>query len=108
MTMGEMNTAVMHDIPTIALVMDNGTWGAEIAYQRDFYNKRYIGAHVQSPRYDEVMKLCGGVGYFASEPGETADAISQAMKERKPAVIHVKVDPEAVISFRTDALKKRG
>jgi hypothetical protein len=30
------------------------------------------------------------------------------MKERKPAVIHVKVDPEAVISFRTDALKKRG
>jgi len=107
MTMGEMNTAVMHDIPTIALVMDNGTWGAEIAYQRDFYNQRYIGAHVQSPRFDEVMKLCGGIGYFASGPGETADAINQAIKERKPAVVHVKVDPEAVISFRTDALKKR-
>jgi len=29
------------------------------------------------------------------------------MKERKPAVIHAKVDPEAVLSFRTDALKKR-
>jgi hypothetical protein len=29
------------------------------------------------------------------------------MKEGKPAVVHVKVDPDAVISFRTDALKKR-
>ncbi len=106
MTMGEMNTAVQSQINSIALVMDNGTWGAEIAYQRDFYNKRYIGAHVLSPRYDEVMKLCGGAGYFVTGPGETADAVSQAIKEGKPTVIHVKVDPEAVLSFRTDALKK--
>ncbi len=107
MTMGEMNTAVMHNINTIAIVMDNGTWGSEIAYQRDFYNNRFIGAHVLSPRFDEVMKLTGGNGYFVTAPGETADAVRQAMAGGKPAVIHVKVDPEAVISFRTDALKKR-
>jgi thiamine pyrophosphate-dependent acetolactate synthase large subunit-like protein len=62
---------------------------------------------VHSPRFDEVMKLTGGVGYYATERGETADAVNQAMKEGKPAVVHVKVDPDAVISFRTDALKKR-
>jgi len=107
MTMGEMATAVMHNINTIAIVMDNGTWGSEIAYQRDFYDRRYIGAHVLSPRFDEVMKLTGGDGYFVTEAGETADAVRQAMKADKPAVIHAKVDPEAVISFRTDALKKR-
>lgn len=106
MTMGEMTTAVQSQINSIALVMDNGTWGAEIAYQRDFYQQRYIGAHVLSPRYDEVMKLCGGAGYYVTGPGETADALGQAMKEGKPTVIHVKVDPEAVLSFRTDALKK--
>jgi acetolactate synthase-1/2/3 large subunit/sulfoacetaldehyde acetyltransferase len=107
MTMGEMMTAVMHNINSIAVVMDNGTWGSEIAYQRDFYDKRYIGAHVHSPRYDEVMKLCGGNGWFVTDPGGTADAVRQAMAGGKPAVIHVKVDPEAVISFRKDALKKR-
>ncbi len=106
MTMGEMTTAVQSQIPSIALVMDNGTWGAEIAYQRDFYNQRYIGAHVLSPRYDEVMKLCGGAGYHVTGRGETADAVSHAIKEGKPTVIHVKVDPDAVLSFRTDALKK--
>ena len=107
MTMGEMATAVMHDIPTIAVVMDNGAWGSEIAYQRDFFNRRYIGAHVHSPRFDEVMKLTGGTGCYVTERGETADAVSQAMKEGRPAVIHAKVDPDAVISFRTDAMKKR-
>jgi len=106
MTMGEMTTAVQSQISTIAVVMDNGTWGSEIAYQRDFYNQRYIGAHVLSPRFDEVMKLCGGAGYYVTAPGELGDAVSQAMKEGKPAVIHAKVDPDAVLSFRTDALKK--
>jgi thiamine pyrophosphate-dependent acetolactate synthase large subunit-like protein len=107
MTMGEMATAVQSQINTIAVVMDNGTWGAEIAYQRDFYNKRYIGGHVLSPRYDEVMKLCGGTGYYVTGPGETADAVSQAMKAGKPAVIHAKVDPDAILSFRTDSIVKR-
>jgi acetolactate synthase-1/2/3 large subunit/sulfoacetaldehyde acetyltransferase len=107
MTLGELSTAVQSQINTIAVVMDNGTWGAEIAYQRDFYNKRYIGGHVLSPRFDEVMKLCGGGGYYVTGPGETADAVSQAIKEGKPAVIHAKVDPEAVLSFRTDAIPKR-
>jgi acetolactate synthase-1/2/3 large subunit/sulfoacetaldehyde acetyltransferase len=107
MTLGEVTTAVQHNINTIAVVMDNGTWGSEIAYQRDFYDRRYIGAHVVSPRYDEVMKLTGGVGYYVTEAGGTADAVREAMKADRPAVIHVKVDPEAVISFRTDALRKR-
>ena len=107
MTMGEMATAVMHNIHTIAVVMDNGTWGSEIAYQRDFYNNRFIGSHVHSPRFDEVMKLTGGNGYFVTEAGGTADAVKQAMAGGRPAVIHVKVDPEAVVSFRKDALKKR-
>jgi thiamine pyrophosphate-dependent acetolactate synthase large subunit-like protein len=107
MTLGELTTAVQSGINTIALVMDNGTWGAEIAYQRDFYNKRYIGGHVLSPRFDEVMKLCGGGGYYVTGPGETADAVSQAIKDGKPAVIHAKVDPDALLSFRTDAIVKR-
>ena len=62
---------------------------------------------MHSPRYDEVMKLCGGNGYFVTDAGGTADAVNQAMKGGKPAIIHVKIDPEATLSFRTDALIKR-
>ena len=42
-----------------------------------------------------------------TDAGGTADAVNQAMKGGKPVVIHVKVDPEATLSFRTDALVKR-
>jgi acetolactate synthase-1/2/3 large subunit/sulfoacetaldehyde acetyltransferase len=107
MTMGEMTTAVQHNLATIAIVMDNGTWGSEIAYQRDFYQGRYIGAHVLSPRYDQVMQLCGGNGFYVTAPGETAEAVRAAMHDDKPTVIHVKVDPDAVLSFRRDALRQR-
>jgi acetolactate synthase-1/2/3 large subunit/sulfoacetaldehyde acetyltransferase len=107
MTMGEMTTAVQHNLSTIAIVMDNGTWGSEIAYQRDFYQGRYIGAHVLSPRYDQVMQLCGGNGFYVTAPGETAEAVRAAMHDGKPTVIHVKVDPDAVLSFRRDALRQR-
>jgi acetolactate synthase-1/2/3 large subunit/sulfoacetaldehyde acetyltransferase len=107
MTMGEMTTAVQHNLATIAIVMDNGTWGSEIAYQRDFYQGRYIGAHVLSPRYDQVMQLCGGNGFYVTSPGETAEAVQAAMHDGKPTVIHVKVDPDAVLSFRRDALRQR-
>ena len=52
----------------------------------NLYEQRYIGAHVLSPRFDEVMKLCGGNGYFATEPGDTAAAVREAMQDGKPAV----------------------
>jgi acetolactate synthase-1/2/3 large subunit/sulfoacetaldehyde acetyltransferase len=108
MTLGEITTAVHCGINSIAVVLDNEAWGSEIAYQRDFFNGRYIGAHCISPRYDEVAKLCGGEGYYVTEKGELADAIRQAMKVDKPVVIHAKVTVDDVISFRKDALKKKG
>lgn len=108
MTMGEINTAVQHGLATVAVVLDNGCWGAEKAYQRDFYQGRYIGCYVLSPPYDRVARLCGAAGYAASRPGEVAAALADALHKKRPAVIHVKVDPDAILSFRRDAFKHRG
>ena len=46
MTVSELSTAVHHKINTITIVMNNKSWGAEKAYQRDFYDERYIGADI--------------------------------------------------------------
>src|SRR3546814_2176622 len=56
MNMAEITTAVQSGLPTIAVVMENGCWGAEKAYQRDFYNGRFIGCDIVNPRYDEVAR----------------------------------------------------
>jgi len=105
--MTEFTTAMQENIPTVTVVLDNGCWGAEKAYQRDFYGKRYVGADITSAPYDEFAKLCGGFGARATGPGETADAVNEALKSGKPAVVQVKVDPEAIVSFRSDSFKHR-
>ena len=62
MTLSEISTAVSHGINTITLVLNNKCWGAEKAYQRDFFGERYIGADINSPPFDKVAELYGAKG----------------------------------------------
>ncbi|MCE8007007.1 thiamine pyrophosphate-binding protein [Aestuariivita sp.] len=108
MTISELSTAVDYGINTVTLVMNNGCWGAEKAYQRDFFNGRYIGADVSSPPFDKLADLYGAKGYRADTLAQTAEAIEAALECGKPAVIDVMVDPAALYSFRRDSFKHRG
>jgi len=105
-TMAEITSAVQHQLPVIAVVIDNGAWGAEKAYQKEFFDGRLLGAEIIGPDYAEVAKLCGALGYSVEQPGDTAAALKDALEQRKPAVIHVKVDPEAINALRKDLFKK--
>ena len=108
MTLSELSTAVDHGINTVTVVMNNQCWGAEKAYQRDFFNGRYIGADVSSPPFDEIAKLYGGEGYRVNTLEELAPAVEAALACGKPAVVDVAVDPAALYSFRRDSFKHRG
>ena len=108
MTVAELATAVDHGINTVTVVMNNGCWGAEKAYQRDFFNGRYIGADVSSPPFDKLAELYGAAGFRVERLGELGDAVTAALACGKPAVIDVAVDPAALYSFRRDSFKHRG
>ena len=108
MTTSELSTAVDYGINTVTIVMNNGCWGAEKAYQRDFFNGRYIGADISSPPFDKLAELYGAKGYRAETLGETVEALEAALACEKPAVIDVQVDPAALYSFRRDSFKHRG
>jgi acetolactate synthase-1/2/3 large subunit/sulfoacetaldehyde acetyltransferase len=106
-TMAEINSAVQHELPVIAIVIDNAAWGAEKAYQKEFFGGRLLGADIASPNYAEVAKLCGALGYTVDRPGGTVAALSDALAKKKPAVIHVKVDPDALNALRKDLFKSK-
>ncbi|MEM8704996.1 MAG: thiamine pyrophosphate-binding protein [Actinomycetota bacterium] len=108
MTMSEMSTAVDHGINTVTVVMNNGSWGAEKAYQRDFFDGRYIGADVSSPPFDQVAEAYGAKGFRATTVAEVADAVQAALDADVPAVVEVAVDPDALYSFRRDSFTHRG
>ena len=107
MTVSELSTAVHHKINTITIVMNNKSWGAEKAYQRDFYDQRYIGADINSPPFHKLAEIYGAKGYHVTELKKLKEAISDALVCNKPAVINVEVDPKALYSFRKDSFKHR-
>lgn len=104
-TMAEITSAVQNNLPVIAIVLDNGAWGAEKAYQQEFFGARLLGADIDSPAYDEVANLCGADGYCAETPEELAGTLNSAFSKRTPAVIHVKIDPGALSTLRKDLFK---
>ena len=108
MTVSELSTAVDHGINTVTVVMNNGCWGAEKAYQRDFFGQRYIGADISSPPFDKLAELYGARGFAARSLGEVSEAVEAALACGKPAVVDVQVDPAALYSFRRDSFKHRG
>ena len=107
MTISELSTAVEHKINTITIVMNNKSWGAEKAYQKDFFGKRYLGADISSPPFSKVAELYGAKGYKVKKLSEINDAVKSALKVNKPVVIDVDVDPKALYSFRRDSFKHR-
>ncbi len=107
MAHSEIGTAVEHGIATVCIVMNNGCWGAEKAYQRDFFGRRFIGADVPNPPYDKLAKLWGAAGFRVDRAAILAETVAEAVACGRPAVVDVMVDPEALYSFRRDSFKHR-
>jgi len=107
MTISELSTAVEYGINTITIIMNNQSWGAEKAYQKDFFGKRYLGADIKSPSFDKVAELYGAKGFKVKKLSEVSKAIKAALKCNKPVVIDVDVDRNALYSFRRDSFKHR-
>ena len=107
MTISELSTAINYNINTITIVMNNKSWGAEKAYQKDFFGKRYIGSDISSPPFDKIAELYGAKGFKIRKLSEVNKVIKKALKIKKPVVIDVDVDPKALYSFRRDSFKHR-
>lgn len=104
-TMIEIQTAISHALPIIIVVLDNEAWGAEKAYQQEFYGGRLLGAEIQSPRYDKFAELCGGKGIWVDGPGAMGPALQEAIASNQTTVIQAKIDPGALMTLRKDLFK---
>ncbi|UWQ29443.1 thiamine pyrophosphate-binding protein [Leisingera sp. M523] len=104
-TMIEIQTAIQHKLPIVVVVLDNEAWGAEKAYQQEFYGGRLLGAEITSPRYDKFAELCGGKGLWVDGPGEMGPALEAALASGETTIIQGKIDPGALMTLRKDLFK---
>jgi acetolactate synthase-1/2/3 large subunit/sulfoacetaldehyde acetyltransferase len=94
MNVQELETAVRHQINAVTLVMNNNAWGSEKAYQKHFYDGRYVGADITNPRFDKLAELFGARGYYVEGADQIGDVVRAALGCGKPAVIEIPIDPD--------------
>ena len=90
----EFATAVRYNLKVVTVIMNNGCWGSEKAYQRYAFNERYVGADTNNPRYDRYAELFGGTGFYVARPEEVGDALLAALQADGPSIIEIPTDPD--------------
>ena len=106
MSLHEVSTAVEHNLPVVACVFRNMWWGAEAKNQVDFYNNRFVGVDIPTPKsFVPVAKAMGANGVQVSRPQDIREAFQSCLKSRKPTVLEFLVDGKQLAPpFRKDAL----
>ncbi|MBT99289.1 MAG: sulfoacetaldehyde acetyltransferase [Dehalococcoidia bacterium] len=90
----EFSTLVENNLPVVTVVMNNGIWGSEKAYQRYAFDERYVGADVTNPRYDKYAEIFGGAGFYVDRPEDIGNAMIEALNCGKPSIIEIPTDPD--------------
>ncbi|WP_327658779.1 MULTISPECIES: sulfoacetaldehyde acetyltransferase [unclassified Streptomyces] len=110
MSMGEIMTAVRHDIPVTAVVFHNRQWGAEKKNQVDFYDRRFVAGELESESFAGIARSMGADGVIVDRLEDVGPALSKAvaaqMDEGRTTVIEVMTTRELGDPFRRDALSK--
>jgi sulfoacetaldehyde acetyltransferase len=106
MSLAEVLTCVRESIPAIAVVFNNGQWGAEKKNQIDYYADRYVGTNLENPSFAAIARAMGAEGITVSHPGEIGDGLRQAVASGRPTVLELMLTQELGEPFRRDALKK--
>ncbi len=90
----ELETAVRYGLNVVTVILNNGSWGSEKAYQRYAFNERYVGADTINPRFDKYAELFGARGFYVEHPGDIGAAFLEALQADGPSVIEIPVDPD--------------
>ena len=106
MSLAEVMTCVRENIPVVAVVFNNGQWGAEKKNQIDYFNNRFLGTNLKNPNFADVAEAMGANGITVEHVDEVGDALRGAVKSNRPSVINLMLTRELGDPFRRDAFKQ--
>jgi acetolactate synthase-1/2/3 large subunit len=105
----EFATAVQYDLPIIVVVVNNGIYGTIRMHQEREYPGRVEATDLRNPDFAALARAYGGHGETVETTDAFAPAFERAKASGKPAIIEIKLDPEAITPARTltDIREKR-
>ena len=94
----ELATVREYDIPVIAIVLENRTLGMVYQWQSLLYNKRHSQTLLgSSPDFVKLAESFGVNAVRITKPGETKEALSNAIKDNEPVLLNVVIDCEEAL-----------
>jgi acetolactate synthase-1/2/3 large subunit len=97
----EFATAVQYGAPVIVLVVNNGMYGTIRMHQEREYPGRVYGTELKNPDFAAYARAFGGHGELVEATEDFAPAFERARASGKPAILELRLDPEAITTATT-------
>jgi acetolactate synthase-1/2/3 large subunit len=97
----EMATAAQHGAAFVALVVNNGLYGTIRMHQEREYPGRVFGTQLRNPDFAAYARAFGGHGETVERTEDFAPAFERAQASGKPALVELKIDPDAITPAAT-------
>jgi acetolactate synthase-1/2/3 large subunit len=96
----EFDTAVRHDIPIVAVVLNDQGWGLIKSSQRkQFGEGKSVACDLGLIRYDKLVETLGGFGQFVEDPRDIKAALLRAIDSGRPSCINVLTGTSPYLDF---------
>jgi acetolactate synthase-1/2/3 large subunit len=101
MTGQELATAVQEELAVVLLVVNNGMFGTIRMHQERHYPGRVVGTDLRNPDFVAYARAFGAHGALVERNEEIGGALDEAFACGRPALIELRVDPQAITPRQT-------
>jgi acetolactate synthase-1/2/3 large subunit len=101
MTGQELATAVHRRLGVIVLLVNNGMYGTIRMHQERHHPGRVIGTDLHNPDFAALARAYGAHGELVERTADFAAAFERARTAGGPAIIELRLDPEALTIRQT-------
>jgi acetolactate synthase-1/2/3 large subunit len=96
MTVQEFATACQYGLAILVIVINNSMYGTIRMHQERAYPGRVSGTGLENPDFAALARAFGGHGETVARTEDFAPAFERAVASGRPALIELRVDPEAI------------
>jgi len=97
----EFATAVQYQLPIVVIICDNGIYGTIRMHQEREYPGRVCATSLRNPDFATYARAFGGFGITVERTEDFPAAFYAAVKSRMPAIVHLKIDADAITPMTT-------
>ncbi|WP_205119398.1 thiamine pyrophosphate-binding protein [Paramagnetospirillum kuznetsovii] len=101
MTAQELATAKLHGLCPIVIVVDNGMYGTIRMHQEASHPGRSLATDLANPDFAALARSYGAWAATVERTEDFAPALQQALEAGRLALLHLKLDPEAITTRTT-------